>query len=488
MLTDPKTNPIKLSSYLNRMVSEIQSPQQLQAAKQYLMNLTNNDPEIKANNLQFIPLGVANSLANHPMNQPTQGTTKDAIESKLMGMNAQPPGPQNIPPPNSPQAQAMGSLNAPPQPPQPGNSGIAALPQSNPQTFKEGGVTKLAGGGGFGSLADLFKQAQDKVESYNPTGPTNPMEIEKQVAASRPDYAEALNKPIGQSLMDTLAEAAQERKALQAEQLGPQAQQQHQMDISNALAAAANATRGRGNGLAGLAEAMLGGTTALNKSQADETARQNTLKSQAIEQKLADAKIKDLVEERRLAAANNDVAKMITYDKEIRDLQNQKGMLGITSLQAMFNPMATIEHAKMTAAATMNAANRPTDTMRNVHELMAQSAKEGKPITYADALERVKQLDATGQFVSAQQREQRDLFDKIQALKAGVAPFLLQLDKNDPDSQKQRQVIEDNLKQSIQDTIDEYRKTHAAVSGKGEPAPDVNTPTPGFGTVNKVPK
>jgi len=487
MLTDPKSNPIKLSSYLNRMVSEIQSPQQLQAVKQELMNLTNNDPQIKANNLQFIPLGVANSLANHPMNQPAQGTTKDAIESKLMGMNAQPPGPQNIPPPNSPQAQAMGSLNAPPQPPQPGNSGIAALPQSNPQGFKQGGVTKLAGGG-FGNLSDLFQQAQNKVENYNPTGPTNPLDIEKQVAASRPDYAEALNKPIGQSLMDTLAETMQERKALQAEQLGSQSQQQHQMDISNALAAAANATRGRGNGLSGIAEALLGGTTYLNKAQANETARQNTLKSQAIEQKLADAKIKDLVEERRIAAANNDVAKMITYDKDIRDLQNQKGMLGITSLQAMFNPMATIEHAKMTAAATMNAANKPTDTMRNVHELMAQSAKDGKAMTYEEALNKVKQLDATGQYMSAQQREQKDLFDKIQTLKAGVAPFLMQMDKNDPDSQKQRQVIEDNLQKAIQDTIDEYKKSHAAISGTAQPAPDVNTPTGGFGQATRIPK
>ena len=488
MLTDPKSNPIKLSNYLNRMVSEIHSPQQLQAVKQELMNLTNNDPQIKANNLQFIPLGVANSLANHPMNQPAQGTTKDAIESKLMGMNAQPPGPQNLPPPNSPQAQAIGSLNAPPQPPNPGNSGIAALPQSKPQGFKEGGMTKLADGGGFGNLSDLFKQAQEKVESYNPTGPTNPLDIEKQVAASRPDYAEALNKPIGQSLLDTLAETMQERKALQAEQLGPQSQEQHQRDISNALAAAANATRGRGNNLSGIAEAFLGGTTYLNKAQAAETARQNTLKSQAIEQKLADAKIKDLVEERRLAAANGDVAKMITYDKEIKDLQNQNGMLGITSLQAMFNPMATIEHAKMTAAATMNAANKPTDTMRNVHELMAQSAKEGKPMTYQDALERVKQLDATGQYMSAQQREQKDLFDKIQALKAGVQPFLMQMDKNDPESQKQRQVIEDNLNKAIQDTVNEYKQTHAAINGKAQPTPDVNTPTGGFGQAIKIPQ
>ena len=466
MLTDPKTNPIKLSSYLNRMVSEIQSPQQLQAAKQYLMNLTNNDPEIKANNLQFIPLGVANSLANHPMNQPTQGTTKDAIESKLMGTNAQPPGPQNIPPPNSPQAQAMGSLNAPPQPPQPGNSGIAALPQSNPQTFKEGGVTKLAGGGGFGSLADLFKQEQDKVESYNPTGPTNPMEIEKQVAASRPDYAEALNKPIGQSLMDTLAEAAQERKALQAEQLGPQAQQQHQMDISNALAAAANATRGRGNGLAGLAEAMLGGTTSLNKAQANEKARQNTLKSQAIEQKLADAKVKDLVEERRLAAANGDVAKMISYDKEIKDLQNQKSMLGITSLQAMFNPMATIEHGRMTAAATMNAQNRPTDLTKEAQELMGHD----KTLNFADAYKIASRAHGAGSEISAAERLQAKYMDALEKIKARY-PMLAYADptKKDPKLEVART--------NYQNEVRELQKQMQAEGGGSTGLP-VNTPPP----------
>ena len=109
-------------------------------------------------------------------------------------------------------------------------------------------------------------------------------------------------------------------------------------------------------------------------------------------------------------------------------------------------------------------------------------------MTYQDALERVKQLDATGQYMSAQQREQKDLFDKIQALKAGVQPFLMQMDKNDPESQKQRQVIEDNLNKAIQDTVNEYKQTHAAINGKAQPTPDVNTPTGGFGQAIKIPQ
>lgn len=405
MIANPKDNALKLSNYLNQMIGEIQTPQQLQATKQYLMHLTNNDPEIKANNLQFVPLGVANSLVNHPMNQPDQGTTKDKIEGQLMASNTQPPGIQNVQPGQPPQ------LNAPPQPPQVGNSGIAALPQSGGVKMAKGGVISMAdGGSGFDAVLKQFM-----AQSANPNfqNPTDPRQIEKEVSASRPDYAEALNRPVGQGLNNLLDQVAKEREAQYAEQTGPEAKRREQLRISNALLQAAEGTRGMGNNLAGIMSGVAAGTGYSNKAIADEMERVNTLKSKNMEAKVADAKMKDLIEERQLAAANGEVAKVIAYDKEIKNLQNEKTKLGITSLGNALAPLASVEHARISAAAQLGAYDKPTDFMKDARELMKNNPK----LTYEEAYKMAGMNRGAGAQISANERLQAKYIDALNKIK-----------------------------------------------------------------------
>jgi len=408
MIASPKDNALKLSNYLNQMVGEIQTPQQLQATKQYLMHLTNNDPQIKANNLQFVPLGVANSLVNHPMSQPDQGTTKDKIEGQLMANNTQPPGIQNIPPQRPGQPP---QLNAPPQPPQVGNAGVAALPQAGGVKMAKGGVISMATGGNtFDALLSKFI---NKAENVDFQAPTDPRQIEKQVAASRPDYAEALNRPVGQGLNILLDQIAKEREAQYAEQTGPEAKRREQLSMSNALLQAAEGTRGMGNNLAGIMSGVAAGTGYSNKAIADEMERMNTLKSKNMEAKLADAKLKDLIEERQLAAANGEVAKVIAFDKEIKNLQNEKARLGISSLGTALAPLASVEHARISAAAQLGAYDKPTDFMKDARELMKYNPK----LTYEEAYKMAGKNRGAGAEISANERLQAKYIDALNKIK-----------------------------------------------------------------------
>jgi hypothetical protein len=408
MIASPKDNALKLSNYLNQMVGEIQTPQQLQATKQYLMHLTNNDPQIKANNLQFVPLGVANSLVNHPMNQPDQSTTKDKIEGQLMASNTQPPGIQNVPPQQPGQAP---QLNAPPQPPQVGNSGIAALPQSGGVKMARGGVISMATGGNtFDALLSKFIGKSENAEFQ---APTDPRQIEKQVAAERPDLGAALNRPVGQSLNNLLDQVAKERESQYAEQTGPEAKRREQLRISNALLQAAEGTRGMGNNLAGIMSGVAAGAGYSNKAIADEMERVNTLKSKKMEANLADAKLKDLIEERQLAAANGEVAKVIAFDKEIKNLQNEKTKLGISSLGNALAPLASVEHARISAAAQLGAQDRPTDFIKDAKELMRNNPK----LTFEEAYKMAGMNRGAGAQISANERLQAKYIDALNKIK-----------------------------------------------------------------------
>ena len=468
MITSPKDNALKLSNYLNQMVGEIQTPQQLQATKQYLMNLTNNDPEIKANNLQFVPLGVANSLVNHPMNQPVQGTTKDKIESQLMASNTQPPGIQNIP---------QHGLNAPPQPPQVGNLGVASLPQAGGIKMARGGAIRMADGGS--SFDAVLKQFLGNVGNAKFEAPTDPRLIEKQVAAERPDFAEALNKPAGQGLSNILDQIAKEREAQYAQQTGQDVKEAQRERISNMLAQMAEGTRGTGNNLAGLMSGVLAGTTYSNRAIAEERERLNALKTKNMEAKLSDAKLRDLIEERRLAAANGEVAKVIAYDKAIKDLQNEKTKLGITSLGTALSPLASIEHARISAAAQSGAYDKPTDFIKDATALMKYNPK----LSFEEAYKMAGRNRGAGAEISSLQRDRKELFDKIAALQAQAAPLLLNTPANSPF----RKTIEDNLKAETDKLVNQFQSLYPDVGGAPRmQAPDVNQPTPGFGTATLV--
>jgi hypothetical protein len=458
------------------MVGEIQTPQQLQATKQYLMHLTNNDPQIKANNLQFVPLGVANSLVNHPMNQPDQGTTKDKIEGQLMASNTQPPGIQNVPPQQP--GQPPQGLNAPPQPPQVGRSGVAALPQAGGVKMARGGVISMATGGNtFDALLNKFI---GKAENADFQAPTDPRQIEKQVAAERPDLGAALNRPVGQSLNNLLDQVAKEREAQYAEQTGPEAQRREQLRISNALLQAAEGTRGTGNNLAGLMSGIAAGTGYSNKAIADEMERVNTLKSKNMEAKLADAKMKDLIEERQLAAANGEVNKVIAYDKAIKDLQNEKTKLGITSLGNALAPLASVEHARISAAAQLGAYDKPTDFMKDARELMKNNPK----LTYEEAYKMAGMNRGAGAQISANERLQAKYIDALNKIRERY-PIIQSYDAT------KKNPVMDAMYANYMKEVKELQDQMKAEGGGNinpNPAADANSPTPGFGKFTPVSK
>jgi hypothetical protein len=306
-----------------------------------------------------------------------------------------------------------------------------------------------------------MQQLANATENYNPVMPTNPADIEKQVAASRPDYAKALNTPSGEDLLNTITQAAKERQALTEDQLGPQMQRQHQLDISNSLLAAAEGTRGTGNNLAGLMSGIVAGTAFNNKALAAEMARQNTLKSQSIEAKIADAKIADLIEERRRAAANNNVADLLKYNKEITDLQNQKKMLQINTIGQMLSPAAQLDHARITANATLSAADRPTDLMKDASALMKSTG-----MSLQDAMKTVGSIRATGTTTSAQERLQKEALDKMDKIREGYSTILRFMDPNDP----KRAALEANMKKELDDAKAQYSGLGVNFGNTAQPA------------------
>jgi len=229
-----------------------------------------------------------------------------------------------------------------------------------------------------------------------------------------------------------------------------------------------------------LMSGVVAGTSFNNKALAAAEARKNTLKSQAIEAKIADAKLQDLIEERRLAAANNDVAKMIAYDKEIKDLQNQKQTLGISSLTSMLSPAAQLDHARITSAATLAAQDRPTDFIKDARELM----KNDSTLSFADAYKMAGKNRGAGAEISANERLQAKYIDALNKIKERY-PTLQYYDPS-----KKNPVMDSayaNYMKEVKELQDQM-KAEGGGNINPNPALDTNTPTPGFGPAIVKPK
>jgi hypothetical protein len=168
-----------------------------------------------------------------------------------------------------------------------------------------------------------------------------------------------------------------------------------------------------GNNLAGIMSGVAAGAGYSNKAIADEMERVNTLKSKKMEANLADAKLKDLIEERQLAAANGEVAKVIAFDKEIKNLQNEKTKLGISSLGTALAPLASVEHARISAAAQLGAYDKPTDFMKDARELMKNNPK----LTFEEAYKMAGMNRGAGAQISANERLQAKYIDALNKIK-----------------------------------------------------------------------
>jgi hypothetical protein len=148
-------------------------------------------------------------------------------------------------------------------------------------------------------------------------------------------------------------------------------------------------------------------------------------------------------------------------------------MLGITSLQAMFNPMATLEHGRMTAAATMNAQNRPTDLTKEAQELMSHD----KTLNFADAYKIASKAHGAGAEISAAERLQAKYMDSLEKIKARY-PMLAYADPNKKDPKLE--VARINYQNEVKQLQDQMKAEGGGATGLpvNNPPPNTNSDLP----------
>jgi len=403
MYQDPRKDIGEMTHGLKSLASHITTPEQKTAFEAYLHKLS-NDPSVPQD-MKFIPLGFLDSLQSAPPVSPPQGTVKDKIEGQLMAQNTNPVGIAA----NMPQMQPRGPQPQQPQqqPPQAlYEGGVAQLPVSNSMyNFREGGIIGYAGGGM--TAEGMIKEAFDQYKAYKPEAPVDFDVFKQQYIAAHPE-ATALAKPVGESFGKYLEEQANRDKAEHERQTGEMSQRNKDLGFSNALIAASQQTRGT-KGIGSLGPALAGFGTSVNASTAAEDERLNALNVKRREQDMMIAKYRNELETAQRAADEGNMTKSLESRNKAIQLANEAKKMGIDLAMHLATPLAQLESSRIMAAKQ----HATPESIQLADRLMKES---GGKLTFDKALERVKELNATGQLGSAQERLQENYAKSRQAI------------------------------------------------------------------------
>jgi hypothetical protein len=336
-------NLFKAQNDLNNLISNAQTPEQMDAAKAYLKQLANGaNPESP----QYVALNFLNQMesAQPPVNAPT-GTLKD----KLLGMPMPPMQPQGVPMAAAQQPR----MQAPQQQPHMANGGVAHLPV--PETmynFKNGGIIGFKTGDTVPDVSaqGLLRQAAQGLQDYQAAQPVDPDVAKAQYIAAHPEMA-ALARPVAETMSKGIAEQEARDKAEYEKQTGVESQRRKEMALSNALLQAAEQTRGT-KGLGSLGPALTGLGGSFNAANAAEMDRLANLAKSKREQDMLTLKYKNEVEAAQRAAADNDFSKHLAYLNAAAQTKSEAAKLGIDVTSKLAGVAGQLEEAKARVAAS----------------------------------------------------------------------------------------------------------------------------------------
>jgi hypothetical protein len=354
-------NLFKAQDDLNNLIGQAKTPEQISAAKVYLNQLANGaNKEIP----QFMALNVLNQMeSSNPTPPPPTGTIKD----KLTGVAPQQP--------QQPQqgAPVQGApMPAPQQHPQAMTSGgIAHLPVDEKMyNFKEGGVIGFKTGDPVPdpTFKGLYAQAKQEAADYaqNMEKPVDPDVARAQYIKDHPEMA-MLGQLPGQELQKGIAKQEAAQNAEYQRQLD-QGKTNQALNLSNALIQAAEQTRGT-RGLGGLGPALAGFGGTFNASTKEEQERVNKLNASKQEKDLLILKYKSDLESAQRAAAEGRYSEKLAYQHSMADSINKAKLMGFDLDSKALTSAAGIDEAKIHAAATYAAANKPSDFMNSYNIL-----------------------------------------------------------------------------------------------------------------------
>ena len=461
-------NLFKAQDDLNNLISQARTPQQIDAAKVYLKQLANGaNKEIP----QFMALNVLNQMeSSNPTPPPPTGTIKDKLTGTPPPMQAAPQMPQGGPPQGAP-------MPAPQQNPQAmTKGGIAHLPVDEKMyNFKEGGVIGFKTGDPVPdpTFKDLYTQAKQEAADYakNMEMPADPDAVRAQYVKEHPEMA-ILNQLPGQELQKGIAAQEAAQKAEYQRQLA-QGSNNQAMGLSNALLQAAEQTRGT-RGLGGLGPALAGFGGTFNAATAAEQERVNKLNAAKQEKDMLILKYKSDLEAAQRAAAEGRFAEKLAYQHSMADSINKAKLMGFDLDSKALTSAAGIDEAKIHAAATSAAANRPTDVLQIANALVEDSAKQGKPMTMSEAINQTFQGKAAGADIGAQERKMAVILNK--RTEAAKSPFIMAGMMAPPGSPKRIQA-EADLQQKYKEIDDEVNLLYGGKStSSATPAPTQTNP------------
>jgi len=367
-------NLFKAQDDLNNLIGQAKTPEQISAAKVYLNQLANGaNKEIP----QFMALNVLNQMeSSNPTPPPPTGTLKD----KLTGMTPQQPQ-QGIPPQQGAPVQGA-PMPAPQQHPQAMTSGgIAHLPiDEKMYNFKEGGVIGFKTGDPVPepTFKGLYSQAKQEAADYaqNMEKPIDPDVARAQYIKDHPEMA-MLGQLPGQELQKGIAKQEAAQNAEYQRQLD-QGKTNQALNLSNALIQAAEQTRGT-RGLGGLGPALAGFGGTFNASTKEEQERVNKLNATKQEKDLLILKYKSDLESAQRAAAEGRYSEKLAYQHSMADSINKAKLMGFDLDSKALTSAAGIDEAKIHAAATSAAANKPSDYMNTYRILKADPKNKDVP-------------------------------------------------------------------------------------------------------------
>lgn len=386
-------NLFKAQNDLNALVSNAQTPEQMDAAKVYLKHLANGaNPEIP----QYVALNFLNQMESSqpPVNTPT-GTIKD----KLIGTPM---------PPQQPQGMAQNAptqpVQAPQQHPQMSKGGVAHLPV--PETmynFKGGGIIGFKTGDPVPDVSaqGLLKQAAQGLQNYQVAQPVDPDVEKAQYIAAHPEMG-ILGKMPGEAMAKGLNEQEARDKAEYEKQTGVESQRRKEMALSNALLQAAEQTRGT-KGIGGLGPALAGLGGSYNAANAAEMDRLSALAKNKREQDMLTLKYKNELEAAQRAAAEGDFTKHLAFKNAAEQTKAEAAKLNIDVSSKLAGVAGQLEGDRLKAsAAHVNPILQLEEAIRLHPERAATLEKAVGLNNYGrmDATDRARQADANKEYIA----------------------------------------------------------------------------------------